>query len=447
LSALFAERLSTAPAVREQHGKGESFHPPAPPDAVLFARSTADVGTAVKACAEQGVPIVAFGAGTSLEGHVAALKGGLSIDLSQMDAILAVDAVNMTATVQPGVTRIKLNQYLRDTGLFFPVDPGAEASLGGMAATRASGTNSVRYGTMRENVMSLEIVLADGRVIRTASHARKSAAGYDLTRLFVGSEGTLGIITELTLKLHAIPESISSAVCAFPTVEAAIATVVQAMQAGVGLARIEFLDQVIMGAVTRHAGLDYKAAPTLFFELHGAPSSVSEQAELLRGIADEQNGEDFRWTASPEAGSALWAARHKAYYAILAMRPGAQALSLDVCVPLSRLVDCFRDIRAALDASPLIAGILGHVGDGNFHIPLLVDPNDPAEMAEARRLGAIIVGAAIAMGGTCTGEHGIGYGKIGYLADEMGEAIDVMRRIKNALDPAGILNPGKILAG
>jgi D-lactate dehydrogenase (cytochrome) len=447
LSTLFGARLSTAAAIREQHGKGESFHPVAPPDAVVFVRSTAEVSAAVKACAAHRVPIVAFGAGTSLEGHVAALKGGVSIDLSQMDAILAVNPEDMDVTVQAGVRREKLNAYLRDTGLFFPVDPGADATLGGMAATRASGTNSVRYGTMRENVLALEVVLADGEVIRTASRARKSAAGYDLTRLFVGSEGTLGIITEVTLRLYGIPEAVSAAVCSFPSVAAATNAVITAMQTGLSLARIEFLDEMVMQAVVRHAQLDYPVAPTLFFELNGSPSSVGEQAEMLKAIVAEHNSDDFRWTSSPEERSALWAARHKAYYAIASSQPGCQVWSADTCVPVSRLAEAILAARADLDASPLTAGIVGHVGDGNFHVAILFDPNDAVQVAEAKRLNGIIVRRAIAMGGTCTGEHGIGYGKVDYLAAEMGDAINVMRRIKAALDPEGLLNPGKVLTG
>jgi D-lactate dehydrogenase (cytochrome) len=445
LSAQFGERLSVEQAVRERHGRGESFHPVAPPDAVVFARSTEDVCAAVRACAAHGVPIVPFGSGTSLEGHVAALRGGVSIELSQMNAVLSVNADDMDVTVEAGVTHVKLNQHLQGTGLFFPVDPGADCSLGGMAATRAAGPNSVRYGGMRENVLSLEVVLADGRVIRTASRARKSAAGYDLTRLFIGSEGTLGIITGLTLRLMPVPEASASAVCAFPDLKSAVSTVTQAMKAGMPLARIELLDEVFMEAAVRFAHLDYQIAPTLFFELHGSPSVVADQSERLKDLAEGQGGFGFRWTANAEEGAVLWAARHKAYYAILTMCPGRQALTLDTCVPMSRLVECIDAIRGELGTTPLTTGIMGHAGEGNFHVILILDSKDGAQMAEAERLGAAIVRRTLEMEGTCTGEHGIGYGKIRYLEDELGDALDVMRQIKNALDPAGLLNPGKVL--
>jgi D-lactate dehydrogenase (cytochrome) len=446
LAALFGDRLSTQPAVREQHGRDESYHPVAPPDAVVFARSTAEVAAAVKACAKAGVPVVAFGTGTSLEGQVAALKGGVCIDLSQMDEVLAVRPEDMDVTVQPGVTHKRLNEFLRDTGLFFPIDPGADASLGGMAATRASGTNAVRYGTMKDNVLSLQVVLPDGRVIRTASRARKSSAGYDLTRLFVGSEGTLGIITELTLKLYGIPEAISAAVCPFPSLNAAIETVILTIQSGVPVARIEFLDEVMVEAVNRYSKTSHRVAPTLFFEFHGSPAGVAEQAERVKAIAAEYGAAEFQWATSPEDRSRLWAARHTAYWAALALKPGCKGWTTDACVPISRLADCLLETRADTDASPMTCATVGHVGDGNFHVLVLVDPDRPEEIAEAERLNKRIVQRAQAMGGTCTGEHGVGYGKMAYLPDEFGEALDVMQAIKRAIDPGGIMNPGKIVA-
>ncbi|HZU89532.1 MAG TPA: FAD-linked oxidase C-terminal domain-containing protein [Stellaceae bacterium] len=446
LRALLGERLSTSAAVCAQHGKDESYHTPYPPDAVAFAHGTEEVAAIVRLCAEHRTPVVPFGTGTSLEGHVAALKGGVCIDLSQMNRILAVNAEDLDATVEAGVTRKQLNEYLRDTGLFFPIDPGADASLGGMAATRASGTNAVRYGTMRENVLSLTVVLADGRVIRTARRARKSAAGYDLTRLFVGSEGTLGIITELTVRLYGIPEAISAAVCAFPDIESAVATVILTIQSGVPVARIELLDQAQMAAINRYAKLDHKVAPTLFFEFHGSPAGVAEQAEAVKAIAGDHGGEDFRWAVTQEERSKLWQARHDAYYAALAMRPGSKGWATDVCVPISRLAECIGETKRDLAGSPIPSALVGHVGDGNFHLVFLIDPNRPEEIAEANRLNERMVARALAMEGTCTGEHGVGYGKMAFLPAEHGEAVDVMRAIKRALDPVNILNPGKIVA-
>jgi D-lactate dehydrogenase (cytochrome) len=446
LRALLGERLSTAAAVCAQHGKDESYHAPHPPDAVAFAHSTEEVAAIVRLCAEHRTPMVPFGTGTSLEGHVAALKGGVCIDLSQMNRILAVNAEDLDATVEAGVTRKQLNQHLRDTGLFFPIDPGADASLGGMAATRASGTNAVRYGTMRENVLSLTVVLADGRVIRTARRARKSAAGYDLTRLFVGSEGTLGVITELTVRLYGIPEAISAAVCAFPDIESAVATVILTIQSGVPVARIELLDEVQMAAINTYAKLDHKVAPTLFFEFHGSPAGVAEQAEAVKAIAGDYGGEDFRWAVTQEERSKLWQARHDAYYAALSMRPGSKGWATDVCVPISRLAECIRETKRDLAGSPIPSALVGHVGDGNFHLVFMIDSNRPEEIAEANRLNERMVARALAMEGTCTGEHGIGYGKMAFLQAEHGEAVGVMRAIKQALDPANIFNPGKIVA-
>lgn len=445
LRQIAGDRVTTAAAIREQHGRDESFHPSMPPDAVVFAQSTDEVSRVVSACAERGVPVIPFGTGTSLEGHVAALRGGVSIDVTQMNKVLAVDAEDLDCRVQPGVTRKQLNEHLRDTGLFFPIDPGADASIGGMTATRASGTNAVRYGTMRENVLSLEAVMADGRVIRTARRSKKSAAGYDLTRLFVGSEGTLGVITEVTLKLYGIPEAISSAVCGFPDMESAVNTVILTIQSGVPVARIELLDPLQMRACNRYSGLDYAERPTLFFEFHGTEKGVVEQVEQVEGIARDFGGDDFRWATRPEDRSKLWQARHDAYYAGLALRPGSKGIATDVCVPISRLADCILETQKDIAESGLIAPIVGHVGDGNFHLVIVVDPDDADEMARAEALNERMVMRALAMDGTCTGEHGVGYGKMGFLEAEHGEALSVMRDIKRALDPNDIMNPGKIV--
>jgi D-lactate dehydrogenase (cytochrome) len=445
LKQRFGERLSTAAAVREQHGKDESYHTPAPPDAVVFARSTEEVAEVVRLCAAHKVPVIPFGTGTSLEGHVAALHGGICIDVSQMNRVLRVSPEDLDCTVEAGVTRKQLNEYLRDTGLFFPIDPGADASLGGMTATRASGTNAVRYGTMRENVLALTVVLADGRVIRTARRARKSAAGYDLTRLFVGSEGTLGVITEVTLRLYGIPEAIMAAVCPFPSVEAAVDTVVATIQAGIPVARIELLDAKQMDAVNKYAKLDYAVAPTLFFEFHGTARGVEEQVAQVKEFAAEQGGTAFRWAATPEERSKLWQARHDAYYAALALRPGSKGWATDVCVPISRLAESIAETKRDLDQSFVNAVLVGHVGDGNFHLAFILDPDKPEELAEATRINDKMVQRAIAMEGTCTGEHGVGYGKLDFLVAEHGDALSVMRLIKKALDPDNIMNPGKIV--
>ena len=439
------DRLSTSPAVCEQHGKDESYHAPSAPDAVAFAHSTEEVAEIVRLCAASKTPVIAFGTGTSLEGHVAALKGGVCIDLSQMNRVLRVNAEDLDATVEAGVTRKQLNEYLRDTGLFFPIDPGADASLGGMAATRASGTNAVRYGTMRENVLALTVVLADGKIIRTAQRARKSAAGYDLTRLFVGSEGTLGIITEVTVRLYGIPEAISTAVCAFPTIAEAVDTVILTIQSGIPVARIELLDEAQIDAINKYSKLDHKVAPTLFFEFHGSHAGVAEQTDLVKAIAAEHGGDDFRWATTPEERSKLWQARHDAYYAALALRPGSKGWPTDVCVPISRLAECIAETKRDLAESTIPSALAGHVGDGNFHLIFMIDPQKPEEIAEASRLNDRMVARALAMEGTCTGEHGIGYGKMDFLLAEHGPAVDVMRNIKQALDPDGIMNPGKIV--
>src|SRR5579885_3691385 len=445
LRTRFGERCSTAASVREQHGKDESYHTPAPPDAVVFARATEEVAEVVKLCAVHRVPVIPFGTGTSLEGHVAALRGGVCVDLCQMNRVLRVSAEDLDCTVEAGVTRKQLNEHLRDTGLFFPIDPGADASLGGMTATRASGTNAVRYGTMRENVLALTVVLADGRVIRTARRARKSAAGYDLTRLFVGSEGTLGVITEVTLRLYGIPEAMMAAVCPFPSIEAAVDTVVATIQAGIPVARIELLDAKQMEAVNKYSKLDYVVAPTLFFEFHGTSRGVEEQVAQVKEFAAEQGGVEFRWAANSEERSKLWQARHDAYYAALALRPGAKGWATDVCVPISRLAECIAETKRDLAASPIPSALVGHVGDGNFHLVFMIDPKEPQEIAEASRLNERMVARALAMEGTCTGEHGVGYGKIDFLPAEHGEAVEVMRLVKRALDPDNLMNPGKIV--
>jgi D-lactate dehydrogenase (cytochrome) len=445
LHAIVGQRLSTAPAAREQHGRDESYHASRPPDVVVFAASTEEVSDIVKICARRRVPVIPFGTGTSLEGHVAALEGGVCIDLMQMNEVLAVNVEDMDCTVQAGVTRKQLGEHLRDTGLFFAVDPGADASIGGMAATRASGTNAVRYGTMRETVLALTVVLADGRIIRTSRRARKSSAGYDLTRLFVGSEGTLGVITEVTLRLVGIPEAISVAVCAFPDLSAAVNASITTIQAGVPVARIEILDDKQMEAINKYSKLDYPEAPTLFFEFHGSEAGVVEQVETVEAIADDFGGSDFQWATKAEDRARLWQARHDAFYAAMALRPGSKGYATDVCVPISRLAECIVETRKDIEESKLLAPIVGHVGDGNFHLVMVLDPDDPDEMARAKALNERLVMRGLAMDGTCTGEHGVGYGKIDFLVAEHGEAVSVMRTIKTALDPLGIMNPGKIV--
>jgi len=445
LRQLLGERLSLSAAVCAQHGRDESYHPAHAPDAVAFPRTTEEVAAIVKLCAAYKTPVIAFGTGTSLEGQVAALAGGVAVDMTRMNRIVRVGAADLDATVEAGVTRKQLNEHLRDTGLFFPIDPGADASLGGMAATRASGTNAVRYGTMRENVLCLTVVLADGRVVRTARRARKSAAGYDLTRLIIGSEGTLGIITEVTVRLYGIPEAISAAVCPFATLEGAVDSVIETIQSGVPVARIELLDESQMDAINKYSKLDHKVAPTLFYEFHGTPSGVAEQSETVKAIAAEHGGDDFRWATTAEARSKLWQARHDAYYAALALRPGSKGWATDVCVPISRLAECIRETKHDLDQSPIPSALVGHVGDGNFHLVFMIDPNRPDEIAEASRLNDRMVARALAMEGTCTGEHGVGYGKMDFLIAEHGEALSVMRAIKKALDPDNIMNPGKIV--
>ena len=446
LKDLLGDRATAAAAVREHHSRGESYHTPAAPDLVVYPRSTDEISAIVRAAAERGVPIVAFGAGTSLEGQVLALDGGVCVDLSQMNQVLRVSVDDLDATVQAGVTHRQLNKHLANTGLTFFVDPGADATLGGMAATGASGTTAVRYGTMRENVRGLTVVLADGRVISTGGRARKSSAGYDLTRLFVGSEGTLGIISEVTVRLQPLPEAVAAAVCGFPNIDLAVKTVIATIQLGVPVARIELLDEVQMDAINRFSRLDYPVLPTLFFEFHGhTEREVGNQAETVQALAAEHAGAGFTWVTRPEDRARLWRARHDSYYASLALRPGAKAWTTDACVPISRLADCIGESKRDLQESALTGTLVGHVGDGNFHMLYLVDPENPEEMAEARRLNERLVYRALDMGGTCTGEHGVGIGKMRYLPREHGDALDTMRAIKQALDPKGLMNPGKIL--
>ncbi|EHR68960.1 FAD/FMN-dependent dehydrogenase [Burkholderiales bacterium JOSHI_001] len=445
LKARFGERLSTAAAVREQHGRDESPFEVPPPDAVVFCESTADVAAAVALAAQHHVAVIPFGVGSSLEGHLLAVQGGISLDLQRMNKILRVNAEDLTVTVQPGVTREQLNQEIRHTGLFFPIDPGANATLGGMAATRASGTNAVRYGTMRENVLALEVVTASGEVIRTGTRAKKSSAGYDLTRLFVGSEGTLGVITEVTLKLYPLPEAISAAICHFPSVDAAVATTIQVIQMGVPIARVELLDANAVRAVNKHDKLTLREEPMLLMEFHGSSASVQEQAATVQELAREHGGEDFKWATTPEDRSKLWQARHRAYFAGMASHPGCRTVTTDACVPISRLAEAIGESVSEADASGLPYYIVGHVGDGNYHVAYLIDPGKPGQRETAEDLNLKLVQRALRLEGTCTGEHGIGLHKQGFLVDEAGEgAVQMMRTLKGALDPKNIMNPGKI---
>ncbi|HQR69979.1 MAG TPA: FAD-linked oxidase C-terminal domain-containing protein [Burkholderiaceae bacterium] len=442
----FDVRFSTAVAVREHHGRDESPYAPMLPDAVVFVESTDEVAAVVQLAAAHRVPVIAYGVGSSIEGHLLALHGGVSIDLSRMNAVLAVNAEDLTVTVQAGITRKQLNAAIKDTGLFFPIDPGADATIGGMVATRASGTNAVRYGTMRENVLALTVVTAEGKAIRTARRAKKSSAGYDLTRLFVGSEGTLGIVTEVTLRLFPQPEAVSAATCSFPDVNAAVQTTIATIQLGVPVARCELLDALTVRAVNQRDRLDLPELPLLLFEFHGSPASVEEQARTAEAIAAEHGGLGFRWATQPEDRTRLWEARHNAYFACLALKPGCRSFTTDVCVPISRLADCINATLADIAASFLPAPILGHVGDGNFHCAILANPDDPREVEEAERLNTRIVERALQMDGTCTGEHGVGLHKMAFLREEHGaDALDLMVRIKRAFDPLNILNPGKIV--
>jgi len=445
LRRLLGDRLTQNGSVRTAHGRGEAFHADMLPDAVAYPTTSAEVADIVACCARHQTPIIAFGAGTSLEGNFSAPFGGISLDLSRMDAVIAVNSADLDCVVEPGVTREQLNTHLRDQGLFFPIDPGANATIGGMCATRASGTTAVRYGTMRENVIWLEVVLADGKVIRTARRSRKSAAGYDLTRLFVGSEGTLGIITKIGLRLHGLPEATAVAICAFESVEGAVDTVVAAMQLAVPLARIEFLDALQIRAINAYSGTALVERPTLMLEFHGSDAAVREQSEMMGLIAADNGGQGFDWTTETEQRSKLWKARHHAYFAAKALRPGSELIVTDVCMPISRLSECIAATHADIAREGLIAPIVGHVGDGNFHVLISVDPSDALEIERARRFNDRLVDRALALDGTCTGEHGIGLGKQDKLLDELGaDAVDVMRRVKAALDPDYLLNPGKI---
>ncbi len=447
LHSLLGDRLTTAKDVRKDHAKDVSHHLPHLPHAVAFPHTNTEVSQIVKICARYSVPIVPFGTGTGVEGAVVAIHGGICVDLTQMDQILQVNQNDMDATVQAGVTRNQLNSHLSETGtgLYFPVDPGADASLGGMAATRASGNAAVRYGTMRENVLGLTVITSDGNIIHTGGRARKSSAGYDLTRLFVGSEGTLGVITEVALKLVKTPEAVSAAVCAFSDIAAAANTAVQVIGSGIPVARLELLDEVQMGAVNAYSSLDYKATPTLLFEFHGSESAVTEQAQTVGTIVREHGGEGFQWAAGEEDRNRLWQARYDSYYASLALRPGSVGYVTDVCVPISRLADCILKTKKEIQASGLIAPLLGHVGDGNFHVVFPLDPDRPEELQEAQRLSQLFVEYALQMDGTCTGEHGIGLGKIDALKQEHGLGVDVMYAIKKSLDPQNIMNPGKVI--
>jgi len=446
LQALLGERVTTSAGIREHHGKDESYLPYAAPDAVVFPESTEEVRDIVLICRRHRVPMIPYGVGTSLEGHVLAVRGGVTIDMSRMNQVLAVHEEDLDAVVQAGVTRKQLNEYVKHTGLFFPIDPGADATLGGMAATRASGTNAVRYGTMRENVLSLKVVLADGRIIQTSRRAKKSAAGYDLTRLFVGSEGTLGVITEVTVKLHPVQAAMSAAVCAFETVKGAADTVIQTLQSGIPIARSELLCATTMAALNKHNKTGHREKPTLLLEFHGTEKGVVEQAEMVQEIAREHGGLDFQWATKPEERTKLWEARHHAYFACLQLKPGSRAISTDVCVPISRLAECVVETTKDIEKASMPVPLFGHVGDGNFHLVILVDPDSKSDMEEAKALNLRVVKRALAMEGTCTGEHGVGLGKQAYLEEELGEAVDLMRDLKRTFDPENLMNPGKVVS-
>ncbi|CAN5654208.1 FAD-linked oxidase C-terminal domain-containing protein [soil metagenome] len=447
LKGRFGANCSTALVVREQHGRDESSFQAPPPAAVVFAESTADVSDAVKLAAAHDVPVIPFGVGSSLEGHLLAVQGGISIDVSRMNKVLSINAEDLTVTVQPGVTRKQLNEEVKSTGLFFPIDPGADASIGGMSATRASGTNAVRYGTMRENVLGLEVVTASGELIRTGTRAKKSSAGYDLTRLMVGSEGTLGVITEVTVRLYPLPEAISAAICSFPSIEAAVRTTIQVIQMGIPIARVELIDHNTVRMVNAYAKLNLREEPLLLMEFHGSPTGVKEQAETVQEIASEFGGNAFEWASTPEERTRLWTARHNSYFAAVQSRPGCRAISTDTCVPISRLADCLLDSVAEADASGIPYFLVGHVGDGNFHFGYLIDPESVQERQTAEQLNNQLVARALSMEGTCTGEHGIGLHKMDFLITEAGAgAVEMMRTIKRALDPKNIMNPGKIFS-
>jgi D-lactate dehydrogenase (cytochrome) len=446
LRALVGDRCSTNPTQLDHHSHGESWHDHAPPDVVVFPTNTDEVSAIMKAVARHHAPVIPFGIGSSLEGHVNAFDGGVSIDVSRMSRVLAINADDLDATVEAGVTHRQLNKALNNTGLAFWVDPGADATIGGMAATRASGTTAVRYGTMREAVLALKVVLADGRVIHTGSRARKSSTGYDLTRLFVGSEGTLGVITEITVRLFGLPEAISAAVCPFDTMDGAVQTVITTIQLGIPVARIELLDEAQLDAVNHYSKLNCVLKPTLFFEFHGtSQGAVSESATAVQEIAAENGGREFRWATTPEDRSRLWAARHNAFYAAVALRPGCKPWTTDVCVPISRLAECVLETRDDVQQAGLLAPLVGHVGDGNFHLIFPMNPDDPTELEKAKEVNARLVARALAMGGTCSGEHGVGVGKMAYLEAEHGESLNVMKAIKCALDPENRMNPGKMV--
>ena len=444
LKQRFGDKFLTGDSIREQHGHTTTYLTNQPPDAVVYAQSSDDVQWVVQVCAEHRCPVIAFGAGSSLEGQLNAPAGGISIDMSELNKIVKVNQDDLTVTVQPGVKRVALNEFLRDTGLFFPIDPGADASIGGMASTRASGTNAVRYGTMKDNVLSLKAVMADGREITTASRAKKTSAGYDLTRLIVGAEGTLGVITELTLKLHGLPESIVGGVCNFPDIDSVCRASIQTIQYGLPIARIEMLDAVQIRACNAYSKLTLAEKPTLFVEFHGSESSTREQSEMFNEIISEFGGSDFKWTSNTEERTKLWQARHDAYWASKALRPGCDAIVTDACVPISRLADCVEETLKDIERSNLLAPIVGHVGDGNFHTAVLVDLESPEEIKAARQFAERLSQRSINMGGTCTGEHGIGQGKKSYLRQELGATVDFMGMIKKSLDPQNIMNPEKI---
>ena len=446
LRGVLGDRVSTSESVREHHSHGESWHAPGLPDAVVFPQSTEEVAAIVKICAGQRTPIVPFGMGSSLEGHVNAIHGGVSIDLTRMTRVLRLSPEDLDITVEAGLTRLKLDAHLKNTGLMFPIDPGADATLGGMAATRASGTTAVRYGTMRDNVLGLTVVLADGRVIKTGGRARKSSSGYDLTRLFVGSEGTLGVITELTLRLYGRPEAVRAAVCPFESMQGAADTVIQTIQLGIPVARIEIIDEAQLRVVNAYSKTSYPLAPTLFFEFHGTSDvAVEDQIRAVEEIAKEHGAKGFKWAASLEDRNTLWQARHNAYYATVASRPGARAWTTDICVPISHLAECILETQADLQEAKVIAPLVGHAGDGNFHLIIMLNPDDQQEFAAITRISERLVQRALRLGGTCSGEHGVGFGKLKYLEAEHGAALDVMRSIKRALDPGNLMNPGKLI--
>lgn len=446
VAALDASRVSSSESVREQHGDSESHHRAVPPDLVVFPETTSEVAQIVRVCSAERVPLIPFGAGTSLEGHLAAVEGGVSIDLSGMNRVLRLNVEDLDVTVEAGVTRKQLERHLRPEGVFFPIDPGADATIGGMVATRATGTTTVRYGGMRENVLSLTVVTARGDVVRTGARARKSSAGYDLTRLYLGSEGTLGVVTEATLRVYGIPEAVAAAVCPFPDVESAVTCAMRTIQSGIPVARIEFLDEVQMDAINRLSDLGYPTLPTLFLEFHGTETGVAEQAEEVSDLAADVGGSEFQWSAEQEDRTRLWDARHRAYDAVLQLRPGSKGFITDVCVPISHLAESVVEARREVDRAGVLGPIVGHVGDGNFHVCFLVDPNDSGELDRVKAINERLVRSAIEVGGTCTGEHGIGLGKKKYLEIEHGpEGVEMMRSIKTALDPHGIMNPGKVV--